>query len=344
MNGTTAPSDKQALHTVKGEEFREQKAAGLTGPEIKALNSLNDWKGAASVLWTFATVAGAAALAIIFWHWYVIVPVAIFMASRHHAFAILAHEATHYRLFGTRFLNETVGRLCGYVIGVSMCTYRVVHRLHHNHLYSKADPDIPLMAGYPRGKAYLAKKLAKDLVGLTAHRNYGYFFGAPGVNKETGKPVVPLKDTSARLRRDALVDRWMMVAFQVAMLAAAVATGWWLEYLLLWILPGLTLFQVILRFRAVLEHGAPAGYDSPKQAARTNLCPWYLSWLLFPHHVNYHVEHHLYPAIPHYNLPKAHRMLMDRGALDGAEVRSVFSTIGRVFADRQTPKSQVAPA
>ena len=38
--------------------------------------------------------------------------------------------------------------------------------------------------------------------------------------------------------------------------------------------------------------------------------------LLFPHHVNYHLEHHLYPAVPHYHLPALHRMLHEKGALE----------------------------
>ena len=45
--------------------------------------------------------------------------------------------------------------------------------------------------------------------------------------------------------------------------------------------------------------------------------------MLFPHHVNYHIEHHLYPAIPHYNLSEAHRLLQDAGALDHSEVANV---------------------
>jgi fatty acid desaturase len=28
--------------------------------------------------------------------------------------------------------------------------------------------------------------------------------------------------------------------------------------------------------------------------------------------LNYHIEHHLYPAVPWYNLPKLHRLLGDR--------------------------------
>ena len=60
-----------------------------------------------------------------------------------------------------------------------MCSYRVLHRLHHNHLYESRDPDLPLHAGYPRGRGYLVRKLARDLTGRTAVKTYSYFFGAP---------------------------------------------------------------------------------------------------------------------------------------------------------------------
>jgi fatty acid desaturase len=71
-----------------------------------------------------------------------------------------------------------------------------------------------------------------------------------------------------------------------------------------------------------------------QEAARTNLCPAWHAWVLFPHSVNYHIEHHLYPAIPHYNLRRAHALLVENGGLAGAEVRPVFDTFRRVFADR----------
>jgi fatty acid desaturase len=322
-----------AVGASTGEEFGVQRGGGLPPALVQELNRTQDWRSALSVLTTIAMIACTAWLAVLWWPW-AIVPAMFVMVSRQHSLAILAHDATHYRLFGNRLANEIVGRLCGYPIGVSMCTYRVVHRLHHNHLYTKADPDIPLMGGYPRGRWYLVKKLLTDLAGLTAHKNYAYFFGAPAVNTETNKAVNPLGDTSPRLRQQALTDRWIMVGVQVAMLGAAIATGWWLEYLLLWVLPLVTLFQVLLRVRAVLEHGAPAGYSTVQEAARTNLCPAWLAWILFPHNVNYHIEHHLYPAIPHYKLRRAHALLVESGALAGAEVRPVFSTFRRVFANR----------
>ncbi len=33
-----------------------------------------------------------------------------------------------------------------------------------------------------------------------------------------------------------------------------------------------------------------------------------------PHHVNFHLEHHLLPTVPHYRLPEMHQLLVERGA------------------------------
>jgi fatty acid desaturase len=210
-----------------------------------------------------------------------------------------------------------------------------VHRVHHNNLYEAIDPDLALMAGYPRGRIYLVKKLLKDAAGLTAWRNYLYFFGAPAMNAATGAKQKPLDDTTERLRRQALSDRWVVVAFHVLLLAASFALGVGVEYVVLWILPAITVQAVILRLRAVAEHGAPAHTRSPFGAARTNIeLPLWARVAMFPHHVNYHLEHHLYPAVPHYNLPALHARLRAAGVLEDAEVRPFADTMRRVFAER----------
>lgn len=128
----------------------------------------------------------------------------------------------------------------------------------------------------------------------------------------------------------------MMVAGQIAVLGLAVGSGWWLEYLVLWVLPLVTVLQPILRVRAITEHGVVTDLSSPLTAARTNIGPAWLVWLLYPHHVNYHVEHHMYPSIPHYNLAECHREMTARGILAGAEVRPVRETLALIFADPAT--------
>ena len=325
-----------AESTATGEEFRDDTRNGrVLPPEVlRELTRLDPMRSTLSLLTTLAVVAATVAVVLTWWSPWTVLPAVIVIATQQHACFVLAHDAAHYRLYRTRWLNDLVGRAIAVVSGISMCTYRVVHRLHHNHLYEPIDPDIALHGGYPRGRAYLLRKLGRDLVGLTAPKTYAYFFGAPAANDATGVASRPLDDTAPRLRRDARRDRWIVVAYHTAALVAAFAFGVAVEYLVLWVLPAVTVLQAILRLRAVCEHGAVVDLGSPLTAARTNQAPWWARWLLFPHHVNYHIEHHLYPAIPHYNLPACHRALKARGILDGAEVRPWLHSVRLVAGAR----------
>ena len=360
-----------------GEEFqdglsRRKAAAGLPPADVRRLSMLNPWRSAGALVWTFGGIATVLAAPLLFWHPLVIFAAVVGVAGFQQSLFVLAHDAAHYRLFGARWLNDLAGQFCGMLPGIPMSAYRVLHRLHHNHLYGKIDPDLPLVAGYPRGRAYLLKKLGKDLLGLTAYRTYAYFLGAPPVNTETNERNRLLDDTSPRLRRAALRNRRAVIAFHAAAPMAAFASGWGWEYLILWVLPLVTVLQALLRLRAVLEHGAPqepvsalpeaatappeaAGAPpeaatappeattappepaSPLWAARTNLAPAWLRWWLFPHHVNYHIEHHLHPSIPHYRLPEAHRLMAARGVLEDAEVVRLPAALGKIFAEPGPP-------
>ena len=209
----------------------------------------------------------------------------------------------------------------------------MLHRLHHIHLYEERDPDVPLVAGYPRGRRYLTQKLATDLLGLNAWKTYAYFFGTPAINDATIKPGRPLVDTSLKLRRSARQDRWVVVALHLATPVLMFSLGYLIEYLLLWILPMITIQQPLLRYRAICEHGSVSSLISPLYASRTNFAPWWLHWWLFPHNVNYHIEHHLYPSIPFYNLPKCHHEMQKRGLLKNAEVCTLAKTHAMIAAD-----------
>ena len=331
-----------AIAPTTGEEFRDDVRKRLPPDALAPLTRLDPVRSTLAVAQTFLSLAVVIGLAVAFWSWWVAAIAVALIAPLQHALFVLAHDAAHYRLYETRWLNDAVGRLCGTIAGVSMCTYRVIHRLHHNHLYGPQDPDIALHGGYPRGKAYLAKKLAKDLAGLTAFKTFSYFFGAPSLNTATGKAERPLDDTSSRLRAAARRDRWTVLGFHVVAPVVAFASGWGWQYVVLWMLPLLTVLQAILRLRAICEHGAVTDYGSPLTAARTNLVSFWLRYAMFPHHVNYHVEHHLYPAVPHYNLPRLHAALKAQGILDGAEIRPLGATLRRVFADR--PAAAPAPS
>ena len=314
----------------------------LSAAELAPLTELSDLRSLAAI----AQTAGVIALAIAFglWAWpspWVVLSILVVGVQQHGLF-ILAHEAAHYRLFRDRTVNDAVGRAIGMAGAISMFTYRVIHRLHHNNLYTDEDPDTAIHGGYPRGTAYLCRKLALDVIGWNAWKTFAYFFGAPALNEATQRAARPLDDTSPQLRRAARIDRWFVVAFQLLVPLACFALGGWRglgQYAVFWLVPMLTVLQPILRLRAICEHGAVSDLSSPLTAARSNRTSGAAMnvlgrALLFPHHVNYHLEHHLYPAVPQYRLPRLHRLLAEKGALEGAEVRDLRETLGLVFAPR----------
>jgi fatty acid desaturase len=321
---------------VKGEEFKDDFRKALPREIVQRLTRRSPWRATAAVLHDFAVLAAAIGIGLYFWPNPFVLLISVFViGTRQHALFVIAHDAAHYLLYENRLLNEIVGRACAMLQGLSMCTYRVIHRLHHNNLYGALDPDTALHGGYPRGRSYLAKKLLKDLSGLTAWKTYAYFLGgAPALNTATNVALRPLDDTSAKLRNDALHDRNAVIAFHVMALIVFSASGYLIQYLVLWVLPLVTVVQAILRLRAIAEHGATTDFSSPLTAARTNLAPAWLEWLIFPHQVNYHIEHHLYASVPHYNLPALHREMVERGMLQSAELVPFSVTLQKIFSDK----------
>jgi len=342
LRGTPAQAERRSALDARASAHVRR----VLPPELLAeLTRLEPLRSTAAVAQTLLAIALLVGVAWTHFTWWIVIPAVLLIGTQQHALFVLAHDAAHYRLFETRWLNDLIGRFVGTIGGVSMMSYRVIHRLHHNYLYSEVDPDIALHGGYPRGKAYLVKKLVKDILGLTAFKTYAYFFGNPAINAATSVAQRPLDDTSEALKAAARRDRWGVVAFHLGAPIVVFALGGspaLLKYLVLWSLPLLTVIQPILRLRAVCEHGAVTDLTTPLTAARTNLAGPLGRLVLFPHHVNYHVEHHLFPAVPHYRLPRLHAELAARGVLDAAEVRPVTETLAQVFAPRRAAPTPLA--
>lgn len=169
---------------MRGEEFKDDFRRELPREVVHRLTQRSAWRATAAIVHDLAVIAASIAVAIVFWpNPLAIVISVILVGTRQHALFIIAHESAHYLLYERRWLNDLAGRACAMVQGLSMRTYRVIHRLHHNNLYGELDPDAALHGGYPRGKVYLVKKLATDLIGLTAWKTYAYFLGgAPALN------------------------------------------------------------------------------------------------------------------------------------------------------------------
>lgn len=78
-------------------------------------------------------------------------------------------------------------------------------------------------------------------------------------------------------------------------------------------------------------------HPDPVRHTRTTLASPLARLTVAAHHVNYHVEHHLLPTAPHYRLPEAHRLLVERGAFeDGYLAPNYRAILALAVAPRRT--------
>jgi fatty acid desaturase len=105
--------------------------------------------------------------------------------------------------------------------------------------------------------------------------------------------------------------RWTfntMVLTSVAFLTLRTGQPWWLYYAVLWVAPLGTSFAFFMILRQIVQHGnADQERYSNTRIFNVN---WLIRWAIFPIGNDYHLPHHLFPMVPHYNLHKLHALLM----------------------------------
>ena len=84
---------------------------------------------------------------------------------------------------------------------------------------------------------------------------------------------------------------------------------WVLYYMLLWIAPLITVFSFFMILREDIQHSntEEAKFRDTRNFRGNPL----IKWSLFPLNMDYHLPHHLFPLVPHYNLPELDRVLRE---------------------------------
>ncbi len=301
----------------------------FTREEIRMLTERSDLMGFAAVgfTWgviiaTFAVLAWAATQAA-----YIAVPVFmlgfIVMAGRHLGLAILHHEAAHKTLFKTPWLNDFFGDwFCARPIWNDVKKYRVHHLMHHSKTGQPEDTDLSLVAPFPVSPASLARKLARDLSGLTGLKYlYGRLLMDAGVLKWTvANDVVILPQAGRRWWHyplSLLRNSSGMLFCNGIIFAALWASGFpWLYAV--WVLSYITPFPLFLRIRSMAEHACTEKSTDMFLNTRSTRAGFIARATVAPIRVNYHIEHHVMASVPYFRLPLMHRMLRERGAVPAA--------------------------
>jgi fatty acid desaturase len=292
------------------------RADGRLKPEVRAaLRRIPSWRNAWSVLWLLVQTGAVLTATVVWapWVW----PITFVLMGRAHAqFASLMHEAAHRLLFSNRRANDLVGRwVLGYPSFTPTDSYRRSHMAHHREEFGPEEPDILLYRGYPITSDSLRRKLVRDATGRTGLKLMRGLFRA----------VRSDDPATRRFGRS-------IIATQLVLAAAAVASGHWWLYPCFWVLPYLTVWRVINRLRSIAEHGGLQRSKDRRETTHSVRQHWPARFLLVPYHIGCHLAHHVDSGVPFRNLPRYHRALAEAGYVDDAVEYPSYPSLWRSLA------------
>ncbi len=204
----------------------------------------------------------------------------------------LEHEATHRTPFANARLNDEVGRVAGFLLLLPFEWFRYFHLAHHR--WTNIEGKDPELAG---GKPETKLGWAWHVSGLPYWWSEIRLMAALVWGRTEGDYL-----PEGAKKRVVFEARGMAVGYlMVAINPVLWPLFWWV-----WILPVL-LGQPFLRLYLLAEHE-----DCPRVANMfentrttfTNRIVRFLAW-----NMPYHVEHHVWPAVPFHRLPEVHEMM-----------------------------------
>ena len=292
-------------------------ANGRPAPALREeLRRIPSARNAWSVVTLWAETIAIAGVAVWWNHPVGWVAAFLLMGRQHARFNILMHEAAHRLLLRNRRANDFVGRwLLGFPAFAPTDLYRRGHMAHHRDEFGPDEPDIPLYTGYPIGRDSLRRKLTRDALGVTGLKLLrGLLRGCVADNP--------------KIRAQARA----IVVTQLVLVALCFAVGHPWVYLLLWLLPHLTVWRVLNRLRAIAEHGGMQQSSDRRETTHSVRQSWWARFWFVPYNTGWHLAHHVDAGSPWRSLPRYHQELERSGyvqpALEYPNYRSLWKKLG----------------
>ncbi|MDF5724714.1 MAG: guanitoxin biosynthesis L-arginine gamma (S) hydroxylase [Rhizonema sp. PD37] len=267
--------------------------------EIKPLSKLDNYHCIQALLEDYFLISICILITYyISWYFY---PLAILIiGARQRALATLLHESAHETLARNKYLNFAIGTFfSGYLILQTFTGYKKIHvDSHHKHLGNPLlDPDYSF---------HISEGL------------YDCYNTSEFINRYIIKPLflakVPnylysLMKNRLSIKQSNQLETVLMFSY----LLTIIILLWHLHcahlIILFWLIPYLTIFQIIGWFIELSEHYPLVGNsDTDLYMTRNRKSYWLEAFFLSIHNENYHSDHHLNPATPFWNLPKAHQI------------------------------------
>jgi fatty acid desaturase len=258
-------------------------------------------------------------------HWLAYGIAILIIGTRQHALGILAHDGAHGLISRNRMVNRLLTELGAWPLFVNVHGgYKEWHWEHHRELGTNADSEL---FGFRRLPAYQAPVSLARVIALFCTALLGL-----GLHELIMFVVL--------VRPRGFMNWLLLSGFWVAVFGIA----WWLGVLwvpLMWIVALCTSFWAVFRVRTFGEHvGTLAGPG--QEASHRHEVGLLGRFFFFPHNVWYHYEHHLYAAVPFFNLPKVRALDQRRPVIPfHAILRRPASVTNATPCEKQTLESSL---
>ncbi|WP_249644269.1 fatty acid desaturase family protein [Nocardia sputi] len=269
--------------------------------EIRNLRKLDNWHGPLALIADWLVIAAVAILCeqlsgLMWWVFYLTVALPV-IATRQRGLGTLVHEAAHGTLAEHRGLNRFLGTwFSGYVILQPFDAFRRSHMRDHHGSFGdvRRDPDFRahIAAGVYKpqsGARFVWRYMLLPLLGLTS--------------------VAIVKELQLRGSWNKARPGLAVVCYLAMLGILCWVNGYGTQFLLYWIVPLLLIFPMINWYMALLEHFPLVGHNNVdlRTTRHRALGPFSYHFLGI-HNEGYHLDHHLSPMIPYWNLPRVHEI------------------------------------
>ena len=217
------------------------------------------------------------------------------------------HESRHRTLFKQRWLNDFFQYIFSFMTDFEPVRWRWSHTLHHSYtLHTNEPQDFEIQVDRPSilFKYYMFFVPFGPL--LWIHQSYLFdtFKCALGIKIPAIEKCVPKE------------HHWkVFLSSRIHMLIWLVAIFWsimyqtWLPFLM--ICAPMFYGQTFFYLCGLTQHaGLKFNVKDHRMNSRTVILNPILSWLYVK--LEYHIEHHIFPMVPWYNLPKLHEIIKDQ--------------------------------
>ncbi len=275
---------------------------------FKRLHERSDWRAFVQTGGFLAIAAGTGTLTYWSWaHW--AWPWTLLCLFVHgtvsHFYVNGMHELGHGTVFKTKLLNQIFVRVVSFLGWNQPDMFTGSHQRHHRYtLHAPDDQEVILPV-----KLMLKHFLEQAVVNPRAFiwvMKYTWRIGAGRIGSEGGWELVCFPADQPQLRRVPILwARWML-AGHVLIAAVSLYFGLWIIPVIVSLAPFVGGWLFFLCNNA--QHTGRVDYVPDFRLCCRTIVPNPLVRFLY-WQMNYHTEHHMYAAVPCYNLPRLHRAI-----------------------------------